>query len=401
MQLPLIVYIEGGGFCLGSAFDKRFHNFVSSLVANATAVSVEYRLAPEHPIPACHHDPWAALQWVASHANSDGPEQWLNNHADFRRLMQMEYSSDYTKIAHDFTPFFRVYKDGVVEKCSPVEKISPDDDPLAGVRSKDAIISTKPSISARIFIPRMRDHNMQLPLVVYYHGGGFCLGSAFDKRYHNFVSSLAAGANAIAVSVEYRLAPEHPIPACYEDSWAALQWVASHANGQGPEPWLTNHADFRRVFLVGDSGGANIIHNMMVREGISAVLRKTKLVGLAFMHPFFGGTDTDRMWLFLCPNNRGLLDPRLRPPAEDLGRVYCDTVLVFLSEKDIYRDAGKRYCDDLRRSGWRGSVEIVEQKGVGHIFHLLKPNCQQPVDLINRLVSFINQGKVMKLMSKI
>lgn len=46
------------------------------------------------------------------------------------------------------------------------------------------------------------------------------------------VVSLVAEANVIAISVDYRLAPEYPIPIAYEDSWAALKWVASHCNGQ-------------------------------------------------------------------------------------------------------------------------------------------------------------------------
>ncbi|KAK4849892.1 hypothetical protein QYF36_001844 [Acer negundo] len=84
--------------------------------------------------------------------------------------------------------------------------------------------------------------------------------------YHNYGNALVAEANVIAVSVNYMKAPEHPIPAAYEDSWAALKWVASHSSnnsgGGGPESWLNHHADFVRVFLAGDIAGANITHNI-------------------------------------------------------------------------------------------------------------------------------------------
>ena len=65
-------------------------------------------------------------------------------------------------------------------------------------------------------------------------------------------------ANVVAISVNYRKAPEHPIPAAYEDSWAAFQWVESHCNNGGPEAWLNEHVDFERVFLAGESSGANV-----------------------------------------------------------------------------------------------------------------------------------------------
>ncbi|KAM2094711.1 hypothetical protein COP2_017685 [Malus domestica] len=118
----------------------------------------------------------------------------------------------------------------------------------------DVTIQPEPVVSARIFLPKIQDPAQKLPVLLYLHDGGFIFESAFSLIYHNFVGRLAAEAHAIVVSVEYGLFPDHPVPACYEDSWAALKWLASHASGDGTESWLNKYADFDRLFIGGDSG---------------------------------------------------------------------------------------------------------------------------------------------------
>lgn len=101
-------------------------------------------------------------------------------------------------------------------------------------------------IPIRIYWPPNADE--PAPLVVFYHGGGFALG---DLDTHEPVArSHAMGAEAIVVSVGYRLAPEHPFPAGVNDAWAALQWVAEHAAELGGDP--------HRIAVAGDSAGGNL-----------------------------------------------------------------------------------------------------------------------------------------------
>jgi A/G-specific adenine glycosylase len=71
----------------------------------------------------------------------------------------------------------------------------------------------------------------------------------------SFLSTLATEANVIAISIDYRLAPEHQLPIAYDDSWAGLLWIAKHSNGNGPEPWINEYADLGRVILAGESAG--------------------------------------------------------------------------------------------------------------------------------------------------
>ncbi|KAK9942163.1 hypothetical protein M0R45_007844 [Rubus argutus] len=185
----------------------------------------------------------------------------------------MAAAADHSDVEHVFR-FFRVHKDGSIHRTHPpFDKIPPSDDLTTGVRSKDVTISTDPPVSARIFLPKSADPTRKLPLLFYVHGGGFCMQSAFSSTYHNYVSTIAASANAMAVSVEYGLFPTRPIPACYEDSWAALQWVATHANGNGSDRWLNDYADLTRVFVGGDSAGGNITHTLVVPGRVGRVTR--------------------------------------------------------------------------------------------------------------------------------
>jgi acetyl esterase/lipase len=102
-------------------------------------------------------------------------------------------------------------------------------------------------IPVRIYWPPIAAHD-DLPVVVFYHGGGWCLG---DLETHDPVARAhAVGAEAIVVSVDYRLAPEHPFPAGIDDSWAALRWVGEHAVELGGDP--------NRIAVAGDSAGGNI-----------------------------------------------------------------------------------------------------------------------------------------------
>ncbi|XP_021300575.1 probable carboxylesterase 12 [Herrania umbratica] len=303
-------------------------------------------------------------------------------------------SSGDSEIAHEFHPYFRAYKDGRVERFFGSDIVPASIDPQDGVSSKDVPIVPETGVSARIFIPSSVKPSQKLPLVVYFHGGGFFMGSPFCSEYHNYVTSLVSEANVVAVSVDYRLAPEHLIPIAYEDSWAALRWVASHCSGEGPEAWLKDYADFQRVFLVGDSAGGNIVHNMAV-QAATEDLSGVKLLGICLIQPFFGRKDghVDKCWLFVSPTSR-FDDPRINPAVDSrLSRLGCSRVLTFLAEKDNLRERELFFCETLKSSGWGGELVIVETEGEDHAFQLFNQKSERALALMNRLVSFINQDK--------
>ncbi|KAK2991491.1 hypothetical protein RJ640_016526 [Escallonia rubra] len=306
----------------------------------------------------------------------------------------MASETENSTLAHDFSPFFRVHKDGRIERFKEPQFAPTSNDPKSAVQSKDVVVSPETGVSVRIFLPKTTAPTTQkLPLVFYIHGGAFCLGSTSSPPFHNFVNSLAEEANAVVVSVDYRLAPEHKLPIAYDDSWLALQWVVSHANGRGPEQWLNDHADFGRFFLGGESAGANIANNIAVRAGVGGLDHGVKMDGLFLVHPFFGGKEEDKMYKFMCPGSSGRDDDPVLNPALDprLPRMGCRRVMFCIAEKDWFRQRGWDYYEALGKSGWNGEREIMETDGEGHGFHLFDPTCGKAVTQLKRLASFLKQ----------
>ena len=91
--------------------------------------------------------------------------------------------------------------------------------------------------------------------LVYYHGGGWVIGDL--DSHDSLCRQFCAGAGVVVVSVDYRLAPEHPCPAASDDAWAALEWVAANADELG--------IDTERLAVGGDSAGGNLAALMALR----------------------------------------------------------------------------------------------------------------------------------------
>lgn len=105
------------------------------------------------------------------------------------------------------------------------------------------------------------------PVIVYFHGGGFVLGDT--KAYEPSIRALAQGANAIVVSADYRLAPEHRFPAAPDDAFTAWQWVLAHAQELNGDP--------ARVAVAGENAGGTLaaVVALMARDRkVTAPLRQ-------------------------------------------------------------------------------------------------------------------------------
>jgi acetyl esterase/lipase len=178
-----------------------------------------------------------------------------------------------------FFLFLVLYKSGRVQRFMGTDTVPASTDTATGVASRDSVVDAAADLAVRLYLPPLTtnrtaagsetetdDGELLLPLVVYFHGGAFVTESAFSPTYHRYLNALASRARVLAVSVAYRLAPEHRLPAAYDDAWVALRWTLANARS-GPDPWLSRHADLTRLFLAGDSAGSNIAHNMAMRAG--------------------------------------------------------------------------------------------------------------------------------------
>ncbi|KAI8532844.1 hypothetical protein RHMOL_Rhmol11G0246100 [Rhododendron molle] len=190
----------------------------------------------------------------------------------------------------------------------------------------------------------------KLPLLIYFHGGGFCIETAFSPTYHNYLNSLAAEANAVIVSVDYRRAPEYPLPIAYDDSWTAIKWAASPSERGGDEVWLNDYVDWDEEPI--GKEGSNIM----------------------------GKALTDNRWLFVCPSSSGSDDPLVNPVKDpNFSKLGCEKVLVCVAEKDLLRDRGWYYKEELENSGWwGGAVEIMEGKTMCSICLILLVKMLRP-----------------------
>ncbi|KAK3127099.1 hypothetical protein QOZ80_7AG0568300 [Eleusine coracana subsp. coracana] len=312
------------------------------------------------------------------------------------------------EIADDMYPYLRRYKDGRVERLMVSAFVPTSETPGAtGVATRDVVIDPHTGVSVRLYLNvGAAATGKTLPLIVYFHGGSFCTGSAFSKLFHRYAASLSARAGALVVSVDYRLAPEHPIPAAYEDAWTALRWVATLS-----DTWLADHADPARMFLAGESGGANIAHNVAARAA-TAEGDGIDISGLILLQPYFWGSDrlpsemdwddgdvfapkrVDMLWPFLTAGVAGNDDPRLNPPAHVIASLPCRRALVAVASKDVLWERGYRYAEMLSRHGVRcREVKLVESKDEDHGFHLYRPARASAVELMDSVVDFINRSE--------
>ena len=224
-------------------------------------------------------------------------------------------------------------------------------------------------IPVRLYRPKGSGLQDRLPVLVYFHGGGWVIG---DLETHDIICrELCNRSGAALVSVDYRMGPEHKFPAAVEDAYAALHWVAVEGRNLA--------LDTRRIAVGGDSAGGNLaaVCSLMAREQGPRlafqllIYPATDLVGDTASHRELADgymlTHEAIAWFaghyLNGPADR--LDWRASPlRAQDLHGL--PPALVITAGFDPLKDEGKAYAERLRAAGV--AVEFTCYEGMFHGF---------------------------------
>jgi acetyl esterase len=231
----------------------------------------------------------------------------------------------------------------------------------------EAVPTPEGSLPIRLYYPTA---STDLPIVLFFHGGAFCLGSV--AHADAACRMLCLGAGAIVASLEYRLAPEFPFPAATHDCSTALDWLADNARRLG--------GDRDRIAVAGESAGGNL-------AAVTAIKARDRggprLCGQLLINPATDAPDAGHASMTLFAEGYNLTreqcdhfyalyvrpEDRHNPQAAVLRTPVPDGLppaLILSAEYDPLRDEGEAYGERLRQAGVPVTVTRVE--GVIHGF---------------------------------
>ena len=255
-----------------------------------------------------------------------------------------------------------------------------------------SIPGVKGNIPARFYRPILGTKQDKLPVLIYFHGGGWTIG---DIDTHDPVCRLLADSGKFSVlNVGYRLAPENKFPAAVEDAWSAYNWVV---DGQGDYLGI----DTRAISVGGDSAGGNLatVVSIMARDA------KLDLICQALIYPatsFYIDSDSQREFAegyFLTREGQKWYHSQYLRSDEDRDNwkaspIFADSLeglapaYILTCGFDPLRDDGLRYSEKLKKSG----VEVVYRcfEGQIHGFITMGGIIDETIVAINEVASFVS-----------
>ena len=250
--------------------------------------------------------------------------------------------------------------------------VQPDPPEVAQVQSLQAT-GAHGVIPLRLYRPlsSRRAAVSKLPVLIYFHGGGWVIGDL--DTHDTLCRELANGAGIAVVSVDYRMGPEHRFPAAVDDSIAATRWVQAQAGELG--------LDAQRIAVGGDSAGGNLA------AVVSLAFRDSGGVPLAYQLLIYPSTDMRRIAPSHTRNGQGYLltsdtiayfqghylaDPRLELDSRASPLLHPDLrnlppALVLTAGYDPLRDEGIEYAQRLSLAGNRATHIGFERQIHGFI----------------------------------
>ncbi|MFC1757214.1 alpha/beta hydrolase [Planctomycetota bacterium] len=221
-------------------------------------------------------------------------------------------------------------------------------------------------IGARRYVPVADEVR---PAIVYFHGGGWVLGNI--DTHDAVCRRLAKESNCVVISVDYRLAPEHPFPAAMDDSYVATRYVLEHAEELGVQAG--------KIAVAGDSAGGNLAAAVAQRfrdeerPGIDLQVLIYPVIEPTFDSGSYEefaedfGLTREAMkffWRQYAPDGSARDNPYAVPSVARLSRL--PRTFVVTAEYDVLRDEGERYAKRLSESGC--DVTLVRYDGMLHGF---------------------------------
>lgn len=248
-------------------------------------------------------------------------------------------------------------EEGIIEVPSDIE-----------VCNKQITTTYDTTLDLRVYKPKVIDK--PLPVVLFLHGGAFIFGS--PEQYDFQLFELVKEAQIIAVSVDYRLAPEHPFPAALEDSMSALRYVYEQVTTLG--------GDNQKISIMGSSAGGAIALSLL---HLNRDLQEIPIAGAFILYPPTSNElatqsmqvyaeapmQTKKSAMFMWKYYLSRSNTKWREYAiPNQMKNYSDLppMTFVLAECDPLIDEAKEYVDLVIRSG--GEVEIKEIKGAVHTF---------------------------------
>jgi monoterpene epsilon-lactone hydrolase len=207
-------------------------------------------------------------------------------------------------------------------------------------------------------------------VLLYLHGGGWIMGSL--RTHRALVANLARGAGVRALSVDYRLSPEHPYPAALDDCVAAYEWLLA----EGTEPG--------RIVVAGDSAGGNLALAMLLRlrdagssmpAGAVALSPVTDLTGggtsqhtRRALDPYFAKADPG-IYVAAYLGGQDPREPYVSPLGADLHGL--PPMLIHVGDHEVLLDDAVRFGEKARAAGVE--AHTVVWPGMMHVFHVFAP----------------------------
>lgn len=231
-----------------------------------------------------------------------------------------------------------------------------------------------PDLPIRIYMPK--DRTEPGPVFVNFHGGGWLFGG-LDME-HGRSLAIAAGANAVAVTVDYRLAPENPFPAALEDCYATLEWVIKNAGELKVDPSKVvigggsagGNLTAAVALMARDRNGPDIALQMIIYPALDDQCQSSSMTS-ATDTLVWNYQNTIDAWNNYIGQDRSNVSPYAAPlRATDLSGL--PPAYIMTAEHDPLRDEGIEYALRLMKAGVQ--VELHNYPGTVHIFDFYTPS---------------------------